>query len=411
MIGAQYLCAFALRADANLHMLTMNKRKLGHSGLAVNEIGYGSMTLGLDAERRPTELAAIELLQHAVDECGVDLIDTADAYCADESEMGYVERLIGRALTGDRRHRVVVATKGGFERQGNRWIPNGRPAYLRAACERSLVALATDAIDLYQLHRPDPGTPFEDSIGALIELKAEGKIRHIGVSNVTLEQLSAAIALTDISTVQEAFAPMSYSTEKAELLRFCEQNEIAWIAYGPMGGHRNSEYTADLVPWMRGIVPDENLTPNAVMLAWSLRMSPMVIPIPGTTNLDHLRENMRAASIVFDANQVELLSAPRTWLDYHDEHKERGDLAAAIEQLHVGLALHPNDANILYNLACDLALGGQSAAALETLERARACGFGAVEHVRQDEDFAIIRDSPEFAAVIERMSADSTASQ
>jgi aryl-alcohol dehydrogenase-like predicted oxidoreductase len=381
----------------------MTRRNLGQTDLFVNEIGYGSMSLGIEPGNRPTETEAIALLRTAVDELGVELIDTADSYCASDEETGYTERLIAKALDGERRRRVVIATKGGFVRPGGRWMPNGRPEHLRAACERSLTSLGTDVIDLYQLHRVDPSVPVAESIGALVDLQSEGKIRHIGLSNVSLDVLREAVEITPIASVQNSLAPMLYSPAKAELLRYCEENGIAWIAYAPLGGHRNANRVMDLEAWMREVAPELDASPRVILLAWCLSLSSVVIPIPGTRNIENLRENMSAARLRLTMNQVELLSTPRTWIDMHDEHKERGDLARAIEQLEIGLALHPDDPEILYNLACDCALNSESDRALLNLSRAVANGFDDAAHLAADEDFATMRDDSAFKEIVERI--------
>ncbi|MBC8146301.1 MAG: aldo/keto reductase, partial [bacterium] len=184
----------------------MNKRTIGGTELSVNAIGYGAMHLSIDRPRRPAEGASIDLIRLAVDELGVDFIDTADAYCADDSETGHNERSIAEALRGERRNRVVIATKGGSVRPEGRWERNGYPDHLRKACEASLRALETDRIDLYQLHAVDSRVPIEESVGALADMQREGKIRYIGVSNVSLDQLQSAMRETTISSVQNQFS-------------------------------------------------------------------------------------------------------------------------------------------------------------------------------------------------------------
>src|SRR3954463_7690031 len=161
-------------------------------------IGFGAMQLSVDG--RPDEAAAIRTIHAALD-AGVNLIDTADAYCRDGSEVGHNERLIAKALR-DRRDGVIVATKGGHTRVGTAWELDGSREHLRSACEASLRALETDRIDLYQYHRPDPKVPYAESIGALKELQEEGKVRWIGISNADLEQIALATSIAEIVAVQ-----------------------------------------------------------------------------------------------------------------------------------------------------------------------------------------------------------------
>lgn len=380
--------------------IAMNKRQLGKTDLWVNEIGYGSMSLANDIEKRPSIDDATRLLQRMVDEQGIELIDTADVYGGGEDETGYCERLIASALTGERRQRVVIATKGGFTRPGNGWKPDGTPEHLRRACDRSLAALDTDRIDLYQFHRPDPAVPIAESIGALADLQKEGKIRHIGVSNFNIDQLRQAMEIIEITSLQNPLAPMFYDEKREELLRFCEANDITWIAYAPLGGHRNAAALFDYEPWIRENTHIGDASLFATLVAWDLKISPRVIPIPATTRWEHLVENLTGASISLTDQDVEALKNAESWAEVHDRQKAAGDLAGAIEQLRFGLGLHPTDSNIWYNLACALALDGQSDSAIEALGRSIELGFDDMEHLRNDEDLVSLRERPEFESVI-----------
>ncbi len=171
-------------------------RKLG--GTEVFPIGLGAMPMALSG--RPPEEQSIRAIHAALD-AGVNLIDTADAYCRDESEVGHNERLIAKALQG-RYDDVIVATKAGHIRPGGAWELDGRPEHIREACEASLKALGTDRIDLYQYHRPDPNVPYAETVGAFKELQDEGKVRWIGLSNCTVEQLEEALGVAEIVSVQ-----------------------------------------------------------------------------------------------------------------------------------------------------------------------------------------------------------------
>src|SRR3954470_10605288 len=193
-------------------------------------IGYGAMQLSL--EGRPDEPDAIRTIHAALD-AGVNLIDTADAYCRDGSEVGHNERLIAKALR-DRRDGVIVATKGGHTRNGEAWELDGSREHLRAACEASLRALETDRIDLYQYHRPDPKVPYEESIGAIKELQDEGKVRWVGISNANVEQIELACSIAEIVSVQNQLSLEYRSPIAKGEVEACEQRGIAFLPWSPL---------------------------------------------------------------------------------------------------------------------------------------------------------------------------------
>src|SRR3954469_1444640 len=202
-------------------------------------IGIGCMPLSVPG--RPDEAQAVRTI-HAAIGAGVNLLDTADAYSDGEEDVGRGERLIAQALRDvPLSDRPLVATKGGHTRPGGRWELDGRPSYLRAACEASLRALETDAIDLLQLHRPDPATPFAESVGALRDLRDEGKVRHVGLSNVTVAQLEEAEAIVPVAAVQNELS-MSYRSPIAKgEVAACEQRGIPFLAWSPLGGPSNAK--------------------------------------------------------------------------------------------------------------------------------------------------------------------------
>ena len=211
-------------------MTTMPTRRLG--GLQVSAIGLGEMPMSLAG--RPDEAQSVRTIHAALD-AGVTLIDTADAYCIDESEVGHGERLVAGALSawpGDR-DRVLVATKGGHTREGGEWHLDGRPEHLRQACEASLRALGVEAIGLYQFHRPDPKVPFAESVGAMAELKAAGKVRLVGLSNVSVDQIKQARQLVQVASVQNEFSPRFRRSEGE--LAFCAAEGIAFLPWSPLG--------------------------------------------------------------------------------------------------------------------------------------------------------------------------------
>ena len=234
---------------------------------------------------------AIAVLRRAVD-LGVNLIDTADSYGPFVSE-----RLIAEALHPYPQD-LVIATKGGLLRDGpGQWRPDGRPQHLRAACEESLQRLKLEQIPLYQLHRVDPDVPLVDSIGMLQTLKDEGKVRHIGVCNVSEAQLDQALAITPIVSVQNRYGPDTRGSEP--LVDRCEQEELAFLPWAPLdqGG---AAQNANLVR----IAATHDATPRQVALAWLLARSPVILPIPGTGSVEHLEENIAARSLVLAPEEI-----------------------------------------------------------------------------------------------------------
>jgi pyridoxine 4-dehydrogenase len=258
--------------------------------LPVWRLGFGAMRLtgqGIWGEPRDRE-EAIRVLRRAI-ELGVNFIDTADAYGPEVSE-----RLIAEALH-PYPDGLVIATKAGLTRPGpDRWVPRGDPAYLRAACERSLRRLRLERIDLYQLHRMDPDVPADDQIGTLRDLRAEGKIRHIGLSEVTVDQIEHARRLVPIVSVQNRY---SLTDREHELvLQYCEHAEIAFIPWYPLAA---GALTASGGPIER-MATRLGITRAQLALAWLLLYSPVMLPIPGTSRVSHLEENVAAASVSLD---------------------------------------------------------------------------------------------------------------
>ena len=255
--------------------------------LTVNRFGFGAMRLtGEGIWGEPADREECKRVLRRTLELGINLIDTADSYGPEVSE-----RLIAETLhpyPDD----LVIATKGGMTRPApGRWNPDGRPAHLRAACEGSLKRLRVDQIDVYQFHRPDPQVPFEESVGALVQLKNEGKIRHIGLSNVTTEQLEQAQKLTPIVSVQNRYNLFDRSSEN--VLEACSLEEIAFIPWRPVEGGELSEAGGALAEVARR----NRVTPSQVALAWLLAHSPVMLPIPGTSKVAHLEEDLGAVAL------------------------------------------------------------------------------------------------------------------
>jgi pyridoxine 4-dehydrogenase len=260
--------------------------------LPVRRLGFGAMRItgpGIWGEPRDHD-EAIATLRRAV-ELGVNLIDTADSYGPDVSE-----RLIAEALY-PYPDELVIATKGGLTRSGpNQWSPDGRPEHLRAACDGSLERLRLDQIPLYQFHRPDPKVPLADSIGALQALKEEGKIRHIGVCNVDDDQLGEVLALTPVVSVQNRYGHGDRSSES--LLDRCEQESLAFLPWAPLGGGKVSD------PVVERIAAAHGATARQVVLAWLLARSPVMVPIPGTSSVAHLEENVAAVTVSLSREEI-----------------------------------------------------------------------------------------------------------
>ncbi|HZD70532.1 MAG TPA: aldo/keto reductase [Actinomycetes bacterium] len=264
--------------------------------LTVNRLGFGAMRItgrGIWGEP-PDREAAKAVLRRAV-ELGVNFIDTADSYGPHVSE-----RLIAEALS-PYPDDLVIATKGGLERPGpGRWPANGRPEHLKEACEGSLRRLKLEQVPLYQFHRPDPAVPFEESVGALVELQKDGKIRHIGLSNISEDQLRRAQRLTPIVSIQNRYNLGDRGSDP--LIDLCEQETMAFLPWAPI---QDLDHNRAL----REIARRHDVTPRQVVLAWLLARSPAVLPIPGTGTVAHLEQNVAAAALELSAAEVDALSA------------------------------------------------------------------------------------------------------
>ncbi len=258
----------------------------------------------LSLQDRPPEAQAVEVVRSALD-AGARLIDTADVYCLDDSDIGHNERLVAQALrgwTGDR-EAVLVATKGGLTRPAGRWDRDGRPEHLYAACERSLRALGVERIALYQLHAPDPDVPFAESVGALAELRRQGKIRWAGLSNVSVAQIRAAETLVPIATVQNRLNPFFREALEEGVVRYCEGQGIGFLAYSPTGGGRLNRKLPDH-PVLRPIAARLGVSAHALVLAWVLAQSPAVVAIPSARRVEHAVDSVAAGSLELSAEDL-----------------------------------------------------------------------------------------------------------
>jgi len=267
--------------------------------LRVTRLGFGAMRItGNGVWGEPADRPeAIRVLRRAV-ELGIDFIDTADSYGPAVSE-----EIIGEALhpypPG-----LVIATKGGFDRPGpNQWVENGKPEHLRSACEGSLRRLRLDRIDLYQLHRIDPKVPTEDQLGTLRDLQTQGKIKHIGLSEVSVRQIQHAQTIVPIVSVQNRYSVADRGSE--DVLEYCEKEKMGFIPWFPLAAGRVSGPESPI----RHIAARWKATPSQVALAWLLTRSPVILPIPGTSKIQHLEENVAAAEFKIDSAKLQELDS------------------------------------------------------------------------------------------------------
>lgn len=267
--------------------------------LEIHRLGFGAMRVlgnariwGAPSDRE----RALGVLRQARDN-GVSFIDTADAYGP-----GTSEELIAEALHpyGDG---LVIATKGGVVRPSpEQWKPNGRPEHLQRACEASLRRLRVECIDLYQLHTVDPEVPLEESMGALFELQRAGKVRHVGVSNFDVAQIERAKKLGPIASVQNRYGVLRRRDEA--VLRFCEQHQIAYLPWGPLSEGQSKDNAV-----VRRVAERHGITPTQVAIGWLLAHSPVIVPIPGTSDPEHLRENLGAREVMLTTDDMAELTA------------------------------------------------------------------------------------------------------
>jgi aryl-alcohol dehydrogenase-like predicted oxidoreductase len=283
----------------------MHLRQIGDT--KVSAIGLGGMPMSI--EGRPDESRSIATIHAALD-AGITLIDTADAYHLDANDVGHNETLIGKALAsyGADTSDVLVATKGGHLRPGDgSWTLDGSPAHLRAACEASLRRLGVEAIGLYQFHRPDPTVPYEDSVGAIADLLDEGKIRMAGISNANPDQIRSAQQILGgrLVSVQNQFSPAFRSSEPE--LKLCDELGIAFLPWSPLGGIKNAADLASSHQPFAQVAHEVGATTQQVTLAWMLALSPVVIPIPGSSRPETIRASAAAVDLQLTPEQISQL--------------------------------------------------------------------------------------------------------
>ena len=290
----------------------MQQRTIGNDTVGrvtVGAIGLGAMPLSTK-EDRPSPAEA-EKVVHAALDAGVTLIDTADAYARDESEFGHNEGVVARALAsyGGDTSSVLVATKGGHTREGVDWALDGSPAYLRRAAEASLRRLGVDALGLYQFHRPDPTTPWEESMGGLRSLVDDGLARMVGISNANIGQIDAAREIVGeaLVSVQNQFSP-GYRSSAAELAH-CAQAGLAWLPWSPFGGVSAAGSLDSTAPAFAQVADELGVSVYRVTLAWHLAQADVVLPIPGASRPESIRDSAAAADLTLSPDHLARLNA------------------------------------------------------------------------------------------------------
>jgi aryl-alcohol dehydrogenase-like predicted oxidoreductase len=285
----------------------VQKRRIGN--VTVSAIGLGAMPLSTKGSRPSSERA--ESVVHAALDAGVTLIDTADAYARDEGEFGHNEELVANALRSyGRTDDVLVATKGGHTRRGQDWLLDGSPDYLRRACEASLRRLGVEAIGLYQLHRPDPDTTWEESMGALRSLYDDGLVRMVGISNANIAQIDSARSILGeaLVSVQNQFSP-GYQRSAGELAH-CASLGLSFLPWSPLGGVSAARRLGSRAPAFAEVADELGVSVYQVTLAWHLDQAEVVIPIPGASRASSIRDSAAAAELQLSDDQLARLNSP-----------------------------------------------------------------------------------------------------
>ncbi len=282
----------------------MQQRELGNTGLLFTSIGLGAMPLSISG--RPDEAQAMAVIEAFVADGG-NFIDTANVYGLDDDDIGHNERLIRQTLAGlGMTDKVIVATKGGLRRPGGAWVVDGDPDWLRRSCQRSLQALQTDCITLYQLHAVDPKVDFRRSLEALVRLKEEGQILHLGLSNVSPAQLEQALDFTVITSVQNHCNLFDQRDFRNGLIDLCRARRITYIPYSPVGGHHgHGRLTQE--PVLQHLAAKYQATPYRIALAWLLHKGRHILPIPGASKVASIRDSLRATTLKLSAEDIAAL--------------------------------------------------------------------------------------------------------
>jgi aryl-alcohol dehydrogenase-like predicted oxidoreductase len=260
----------------------------------------------LSIQGRPPEDVGRQVLHAAID-AGMTLIDTADVYCLDDNDIGHNERLIA-SVVNERpdRDRIRVATKAGLRRPRGAWTNDGSPKHIREACERSLRALATDQIWLYQFHAPDPRVPFEKSVETFAELQREGKCRHVGLSNVSVEEIDRASGIVAVQSVQNRLNP--YFRESLPVAAECGRRNITFLAYSPVGGGRLAKKLPKFELLQR-IAAAHACSVHAVVLAWVRSKGPTVVAIPAARTVEHALDSAKSLEVTLAPDEIQEIDA------------------------------------------------------------------------------------------------------
>lgn len=267
-------------------------------------IGFGGMPLSIQG--RPPEVVGRQVLHAAID-AGMTLIDTADVYCLDDNDIGHNERLIA-SVVNERpdRDRIRVATKAGLRRPRGAWTNDGSPKHIREACERSLRALQTEQIWLYQFHAPDPRVPFDKSVETFAELQREGKCKHVGLSNVSVDEIDRASRIVEVQSVQNRLNP--YFRESLDVAAECGRRSITFLAYSPVGGGRLAKKLPKFELLQR-IAAAHGCSVHAAVLAWVRSKGPTVVPIPAARTVEHAVDSAKSIDVVLAPDEIEQIDA------------------------------------------------------------------------------------------------------
>lgn len=284
----------------------MAKRSLGPTAPDIFPLGYGGMSLS--EEGRPSEADSIRVI-HSVLDAGVELLDLSNVYGKSDDEIGHNERLFAKALKSwpGSRDRIIVATKGGRWRYHRRWEVDARPEHLRRSCDQSLKALGVERIDLYQLNIRDPNVPFIESMGAIADLRAEGEIRWVGISNAGLGQIRVGHSIVGLETVQNRLNPFTREALKRDAVRYCSDLGLGLLAYQIFGGWWTKQIGAN--PLLRRIGKKHGVSPYSITVAWLLAQSDNVIPLFGARTIDHARNALAGASVCLERADVRAINA------------------------------------------------------------------------------------------------------
>lgn len=282
----------------------MLKRKLGNTGITINAIGLGGMPMSISG--RPDEAQSIATIHAALD-AGVDFIDTANVYCIDDNDIGHNERLIAKALNsyGGKKDDIIVATKGGLTRPQGRWELNNSPDFLRKSCEKSLQDMGVDSIVLYQLHAPGNKNQFAAAVEEMAKLQKEGKIQHIGLSNVDTDEIQAAMKIATITSVQNRCNLFEHGDIDDRLVSFCRENNITYIPYSPVGGFRTHTFAMKSAK-LAELAAKRGVSPYQVAIAWLLAKSDNILPIPGASKPASIIDSFSAMNLQLSPAEIAL---------------------------------------------------------------------------------------------------------